>query len=191
LFTSQDNIRAFIERVARAFPNPGTLYLVGECSLVVESVRKFCTEVIIALDVDAEYVGLLTRAVDEAAREVELTVCIEHPETVIPLPDSARGGERRVSGLADDTFGPLRIRHFDPYSVAIRFIARGDQPDYDLALALLTMGWIDIGILREKVDALLDSFSFDTIQQDPAEFRRKFKGLNQMWIAQHSNSDAA
>jgi len=42
-------------------------------------------------------------------------------------------------------------------------------------------------ITEEEMDALLaellPKFSMETIQQDPAEFRRKYKGLKQMWRA--------
>ena len=34
-----------------------------------------------------------------------------------------------------------------------------------------------------QLGELLPRFSADTIQQDPSEFRRKYKGLGQMWHA--------
>ena len=38
----------------------------------------------------------------------------------------------------------LALYHFDPYSVAFRFIARGDEPDYHLVLTYLQHGWMPV-----------------------------------------------
>jgi hypothetical protein len=75
------------------------------------------------------------------------------------------------------------VYHFDPYSVAFRFIARGDEPDYHLVLSFLEHGWIRMDEMDALLSGLLPRFSFETIQQDPAEFRRRYKGLRQMWLA--------
>jgi hypothetical protein len=158
------------------------LFLVGEASLVIEGISDYCTEVIVAADVPEQKRSELCQVIDSSASEVGLAVAIEHPAEVIPLPLNAGNRNRKVSGF-DDADSRLRIRHFDPYSVAIRFIARGDEPDYHLVLAMLEAEWITMKELEDEVATLLPRFSFETIQQDPAEFRRKFKGLRQMWGA--------
>ena len=42
--------------------------------------------------------------------------------------------------------------------------------------------------LNASLSALLPRFSAETIQQDPAEFRRKYEGLLQMWRAIQSRT---
>jgi hypothetical protein len=77
----------------------------------------------------------------------------------------------------------LEVLGFDPVSVAVRLVARGDEPDYRTVLALLRHGWLTMGDLESALAEVLPRFSEERIQQDPAEFRRKFKGLQQMWRA--------
>ncbi|MGQ0605151.1 MAG: hypothetical protein ACT4QE_26035, partial [Anaerolineales bacterium] len=80
-------------------------------------------------------------------------------------------------------FGELQVYHFDPYSVAFRLIARGDEPDYHAVIAYLQPDWLTVGEMDALLADLLPRFTSETIQQDPAEFRRKYKGLLQMWRA--------
>lgn len=180
MFASKTTISNFLSDVVESFPHEGTLYLVGESSLVVEGKRAYCSEIIVAPEIQDAERALFRRTVDTAASSAGIAVAIEHPGDVIPLPERALARSRQVTGSADAGH-PLRVRHFDPYTTAIRFIARGDEPDYDLVVAFLEMGWIDMDSLQGEIRGLLPRFSFETIQQDPAEFRRKFKGLTQIW----------
>lgn len=179
MFAFKKTLERFLFEVTDRYTDDAVLYLVGECSLVIEGHRSFCSEVIVTSDVSVEKQASFRAAVDAAAALVGLAVAIEDPGDVIPLPEQARVRSRAVTGFDAHATG-LRIRHFDPYTTAIRFIARGDQPDYDLVVALQEMGWINMAALEEEIQLLLPRFSFDTIQQDPAEFRRKFKGLTQI-----------
>jgi hypothetical protein len=54
------------------------------------------------------------------------------------------------------------------------------SPDYHLVLTFLDHGWLTLEEMESRLTALLPRFSMQTIQQDPAEFRRKYKGLLQM-----------
>jgi hypothetical protein len=183
MFASKESIASLLDGVRSNFLKPGDLYLVGESSLVVEGIGDFCNEVILAYEVAQSESAALREVVDRAGQAEGLTVSIEHPADVIPLPADTSSRSRLVSGFEDNPSYPLRIRHYDPYSVAIRFIARGDEPDYMLALSLLENGWISMDQFEHEIQALLPRFSYDTIQQDPAEFRRKLKGLFQMYNA--------
>ena len=62
-------------------------------------------------------------------------------------------------------------------------MARGDEPDYHLVLTYLEHGWMTVEEMQERLSALLPRLTAETIQQDPAELRRKYKGLLQMWEA--------
>ncbi len=102
----------------------------------------------------------------------------ESPGDVIPLP---AGHEARLRPAGK--FGKLGVYHFDPYSVAFRLIARGDEPDYHAVIAFLRHGWLTVDEMNALLADRLPQFTNETIQQDPAEFRRKLKGLLQMWRA--------
>ena len=122
------------------------------------------------------------RAVDEVREALALDVQEESPGDVIPLPDGHIARRRpalprRPGGRVQH----LQVYHFDPYSTAFRYLARGDEADYRLVLAFLKHGWITVPEMEARLEGLLPRFTSETIQQDPAEFRRKYKGLLQMW----------
>ncbi len=127
------------------------------------------------------------QAFEETVRNVrsqlDVEVLDESPADIIPLPIGHEQRARPVGTYSAEASDNLQIYHFDPYSVAFRFMARGDEQDYQLVLNFLQHEWLTL----EKMDAmlyeLLPRFTFETIQQDPAEFRRKYKGLLQMWRA--------
>lgn len=175
---NQKIIYEFLTRLDSAFGRPARIYLIGETSQVWEGWRQWTSQFEFAAEMVREDRAVFVNAVESARKALGIEVLEEHPGDLIPLPDGYRERARPVRGDFD---GKLKIYHFDPYSVAFRFIARGDEPDYHITLMYLQQGWIT----EEKIDALLTEllpkFSMETIQQDPAEFRRKYKGLKQMW----------
>ena len=81
------------------------------------------------------------------------------------------------------TGNALELRHFDPYSVVLRLIARGDEPDYVAALEYVLHGWVEPARLESLLGEVVPRMTNQTLAQDPAEFRRKFKGLRQLYLA--------
>ena len=59
-------------------------------------------------------------------------------------------------------------------------MARGDEPDYVVALEYLKRGWVELAHLETLLADVLPRFTNETLAQDPAEFRRKFRGLRQL-----------
>jgi hypothetical protein len=174
---------------------PATVCLVGEASLVLEEWREWTDRVVWAAEpVDGP---ALEPAFAAAAAERGVEVLREHPGDVVPLPAGFAEGARPASewrppGSRAASAGPwLRVLHFDPCSVALRLIARGDEPDYHVVLALLEHGLLSLDDVDRELAVLLPRFSSRTIQQDPAEFRRKYKGLRQMWRARSAGSRPA
>lgn len=163
----------YLRRLSHAYGEAATVDLIGETSQVYESWRRWTSKIELASDASSPSRFATVR--DELTADMDLHVIDEFPGELIPLPD---GYQQRSRPIA--VFGDLAIRHFDPYATAFRFIARGDEPDYHLVLAYVRHGWIDLEEMDERLEALLPQFSMDTIQQDPAEFRRKYKGLLQM-----------
>jgi hypothetical protein len=177
---NQKIIAEFFTRLDVAFARPARLYLIGETTQVWEGWRQWTSQFEFTAEIKRENRAAFESAVENVRETLGIEVLEEHPGELIPLPD----GYRDRSRSASEEFGKgLKIYHFDPYSVAFRFIARGDEPDYHIALMYLDHGWVT----EEKMDmllaGLLPKFSMETIQQDPAEFRRKYKGLKQMWRA--------
>lgn len=170
-------VAAFLARLDETFAQPGRLYLVGETTQVFEGWRPWTPRLEFAVEVAPEHRAAFDRAVREVQRGLGIEVLEESPADLIPLPDGYEGRARPVGSAAA---ARLRAYHFDPYSVALRYIARGDEPDYHLVLLFLRHGWVELDEMDRLLADLLPRFTSETIQQDPAEFRRKYKGLLQM-----------
>jgi hypothetical protein len=156
---------------------PGTrLYLVGATSHLAEGWRARVARFDLAMGGAADAV---VAAVEAAAAALGFPVTWESPADVIPLPAGWEARARPVPvALAEG--GPPEILHFDPYSVVLRLVARGDEPDYLAALEYLRHGWVERERLEAALAEVLPRCTRETLAQDPAEFRRKFKGLRQL-----------
>ena len=163
----------FLRRLDAQVSGGTRFYLVGESSLVLEGWREWTDQIIYALD-GADERSVIKRL----SKELELPVLHEPPHEIVPLPN---GWERRARPWDAADLTRLSVLHFDPYSTAFRLIARGDEPDYFVVIAFLEHGWIELEEMDRKLADLLPQFTAETIQQDPAEFRRKYKGLRQLW----------
>lgn len=159
---------------------PARVYLVAGTSHLAEGWRSRVPQVELAGD--ATTPGL-EAAVRDAATDLGCPVVWESPADVIPLPagweERARPLEAPLDGVAD----PFAVAHFDPYSVVLRLVARGDEPDYLAALEYLERGWVALPRLETLLAEVLPRFTSRTLAQDPAEFRRKFKGLRQVFLS--------
>lgn len=180
-YVTHTNVVDFLTRLDTAFARSGRIYLVGETTQVFEKWRDFTTQIEFASDIAPGDRESFARSIADLERELRIPVIHESPGDRIPLPDGHESRARRANG--SDFLEHLSLYHFDPYSVAFRFIARGDEPDYHILLTLLERGWVTEEEMDAKLSALLPRFTERTIQQDPAEFRRKYKGMLQMWRA--------
>lgn len=170
----REGLAELLACVDRRHGGPGRLYLLGETSQLYAGLRDWTTQV----EVSPEDGGL-TRALALVCEELRVPLVEEFPGDLIPLPEGYRERARPAGRLG----GGLELLHFDPYSMAYRYIARGDEPDYHVVLVWLGAGWLAMETMDSLLQALLPRFADETIRQDPAEFRRKYKGLRQMWRA--------
>ncbi len=178
----------FLSKLSGNYNKAGNIYLVGETSLLFEGWRNWIERIEIASEINPEDKPAFSDALKRTQAQFIGEVIDESPGDYIPLPDGYRERAIRAEKMIYFNDGSLKqnklkFLHFDPYSVAFRFIARGDEPDYHLALAYLQHGWISIEKMESLLVNLLPQFTRETIQQDSAEFRRKYKGLLQMWLA--------
>jgi hypothetical protein len=180
---------ALVEEAARilaARPAPAenalTLSLVAATSHLAEGWREVVPRLELAGQAPVE------AAVKAAAGARGLSVVWESPADVIPLPDG--WAERSRPALHVPAGLPFTVRHFDPYSVVLRLVARGDEPDYVTALEYVRRGWVAVGQLESLLADVLPRFTRATLAQDPAEFRRKFRGLRQLAVREAAGAGA-
>lgn len=176
MLVTPEILREYLAAVVARFRHPGRLFLVGETSQVFAELRNWTEMVEVAGEVAEEHAAELSKVLTAVAEGMGIELYEESPGDVIPLPD---GYEDRHIPI-DSFGGSLQLMHFDPYSVSYRFIARGDEPDYHLVLVYLNHEWVTKDELDSRLDDLLPRFTNETIHQDPAEFRRRYKGLGQM-----------
>lgn len=168
---------ALIRAARHGVTAPSRLYLVGATSHLLEGWRDRVSALELAgVTGDFELMG----AVRSAAVALGLRIAWESPAEVIPLPEGWEERSRAVAAGVIEPAGHLNVRHFDPYSVVLRLVARGDEGDYLVALEYLRRGWIERDRLEELHAEVVPRFTRATLAQDPAEFRRKFSGLRQL-----------
>ncbi len=185
-YVDRPTLEVFLARLGASFARSGRLYLIGETSHVFEGWRERTEPLTFAADIAPADRPAFEEAVRSLQAQLGIALLEESPGDVIPLP-AGHTARARPAGK----FGDLDVYHFDPYSVAFRLIARGDESDYHAVLAYLQRGWLAVDEMNALLAGLLPQFTSDTIQQDPAEFRRKFKGLLQMWRATQAREPEA
>lgn len=178
-----EEITSFFSKIDGRFEESGVVYLIGETTQVVEGWKRFTDVIEFCSAVDALNREEFKRVVLDVAAEMRIRVVDEYPGEVVPLPEGHDARHRPLSSTGWTKGFRLNVLHFDPYSVSYRFIARGGENDYQLVLSYLENEWVEEQVLTDRLERLLPSFSFETIQQDPAEFRRRYGGLLQMWQA--------
>lgn len=177
-------LQSLVDALRDTVTQPGRLFLIGETSQLAEDWRPRVSQLLLTSGGDDGAREATTAAVQTAASRLGMRIVWESPEDVVPLPDGADQRHRATEHTWSIHGGIFEILHYDPYSVICRGIARGDEPDYHTALAYLEHGWVTEARLVELFEGLIPRLSAESIAQDPAEFRRKLKGLLQMWRAQ-------
>lgn len=171
-------IAAVQQRVAA----PARLYLVSRTSHLAEG---WCDRVPAFELAGDGSVAELGEAVREESRALGVDLVWESPADVIPLPVGWEERSRSAMIGQGGTGNALELRHFDPYSVVLRLIARGDEPDYVAALEYVLHEWVEPARLESLLTEVVPRMTNQTLAQDPAEFRRKFKGLRQLYRRSH------
>jgi hypothetical protein len=176
-------LETLIAAVRQRVAAPARLYLVSRTSHLAEG---WCDRVP-AFELAGDAGGAeLGEAVREAGRALEVDLVWESPADVIPLPVGWEERSRPAMIGQRGTRNALELRHFDPYSVVLRLIARGDEPDYVAALQFVLHGWVEPARLESLLGEVVPRMTSETLAQDPAEFRRKFKGLRQLYLRSHA-----
>jgi hypothetical protein len=184
-FINREKLLNFIRKLFQTFNGSGDVYLIGETTQLFEGWRAWVDEIEFTSEIPPEDKADFSESIKKCSFELNSKIVNESLADIIPLPQGFQDRMRQIKGinqlgLISET-NKLKLFHYDPYSVAFRFIARGDEEDYQLVINYLKHGWLTVEKMDSLLSELLPHFSFETIQQDPAEFRRKYKGLQQIW----------
>ena len=176
-------LTTLVAAVRRSVAAPARLYLVSRTSHLAEGWCDRVPAFELAGDAGSADLG---EAVREAGRALGVDLVWESPADVIPLPVGWEERSRPAMIGQGGTGNALELRHFDPYSVVLRLIARGDEPDYVAALEYVLHKWVEPARLEGLLGEVVPRMTNETLAQDPAEFRRKFKGLRQLYLRSHA-----
>ena len=162
------------------------IFLVGETSQLIEGWQRWNTQIDFFSEVDSSARESFDSVVDAVSSRTGIEAIDEFPGDVVPLPAAYDSRSRPLSDSSWCQGLGMTFEHFDPYSVCYRYLMRGTETDYDLILRFLEKSWVTESELDVRLEKLLPELTFETIQQDPAELRRRYAGLKQMWRARQA-----
>jgi hypothetical protein len=137
----------FLEALGARARGPGTVFLVGGATAVLEGWRASTIDVDVKLDPEpAGAFEAIARLKDELSINVELA----SPDLFLPPLPGWRERSRPVG-----RFGRIDVRHYDPYSQALAKIERGHDRDRADVASMLDRGLVEPERLRELCRAIV------------------------------------
>ncbi|MXX24696.1 MAG: hypothetical protein F4Z82_04505 [Caldilineaceae bacterium SB0668_bin_21] len=149
----------------------------GGTTLVYEGLRQQTLDIDISFEVDDRDHGAFIEAVRDLKERLALNIEEASPADFIPLPSGYRERSPFIG-----RYGQLEVFHFDLYSTALSKIERGTEGDLDDVLSLLRNGRMEFADLAGCFEEIMVRYATESIKQDPAEYRRKFDILTDMWL---------
>ena len=149
----------------------------GGTTLVYEGLRQQTLDITISFEVDDHDHSAFVEAVRDLKERLSLNIEEASPADFIPLPSGYRERSPFIG-----RYGQLEVFHFDLYSTALSKIERGTEGDLDDVLSLLRNGRIEFAVLAGYFEEIMVRYATESIKQDPAEYRRKFDILTDMWL---------
>jgi hypothetical protein len=144
--TNADRVRRLLERLGALCRGPGTIYLTGGATAVLEGWRD--TTIDVDLKLDPEPLG----AFDAIARlkdELDINVELAAPDQFIP---PLRGWRERSRYIG--SWGEVDFYHYDPYAQALAKIERGHARDLSDARELVARGLVDVEALSARFEEI-------------------------------------
>jgi len=136
-----DRLRRFIDALGRASMGPGTVFLTGGATAVLEGWRESTVDV--DLKLDPEPPGAF-EAIARLKDELDVNVELAAPDQFIP----ALAGWRDRSQLVAEVAGVV-FRHYDYYAQALAKLERGHGRDISDVEAMVERGLVDVDRLLE------------------------------------------
>lgn len=141
-----DRLRRVLEALGRACRGPGTLYLTGGATALLEGWRAATIDVDVRLDPEPE--GVFA-AIARIKQELEVNIELASPADFLPELADWRAQSRFVG-----RFGALEVRHYDLRAQALAKLVRGFERDLADVRAMLERGLIDCPGLRSALQEM-------------------------------------
>ncbi len=174
----RQRIEHFLHRLGERYRGRGRLYLVGGTTDVFEGLRTRTLDIDLTFEVAPADESALVQAIRELKDLLSVNVEQVSPADFIPLPAGYRDRCEFIG-----RFGELDVFHFDLYSTALSKIERGTEQDFADVRALLDARRVEWGALESRFQEILAQFGARSLRQDPEEFEKNFRALEEMWRA--------
>lgn len=135
-----DRLRRVLEALGRACRGPGTLYLTGGATALLEGWRTATIDVDVKLDPEPQ--GVFA-AIARIKQELEVNIELASPADFLPELADWRARSRFVG-----RFGALEVRHYDFRAQALAKLVRGFERDLADVHAMLDRALVDCASLR-------------------------------------------
>jgi len=138
-----DRLRQVLAAFGRACRGPGTLYLTGGATALLEGWRESTVDVDLKLDPEPD--GAFA-AIARIKEELGVNVELASPADFLPELADWRARSRFV-----DRFGLVEVRHYDFRAQALAKLSRGFERDLADVRAMLERGLVGSGALRDAL----------------------------------------
>jgi hypothetical protein len=135
-----ERLRAVLRALGRACRGPGTIYVTGGATALLEGWRNATVDLDLKLDPEPE--GAF-EAIARIKEEHQVNVELASPDQFLPELSDWRERSPLV-----DRFGPIEVRHYDLRAQALSKLARGFERDEGDVKAMLERGLIRCDELR-------------------------------------------
>jgi hypothetical protein len=144
--TTLVRLREFLAHLGRTTRTPGTVYLVGGATAVMEGWRDSTVDIDLKLDPESNDI---LHAIADLKERLDVNVELASPDLFIPV--APRWSERSPWV---GRFGVLDVRHFDPVAQALAKLERGHDRDISDVRAMLSLGLVTPEGLRSAFAAI-------------------------------------
>lgn len=135
-----ERLNRFLESLGRACSGPGTLYLMGGATALLEGWRASMVDIDIRLDSEPEGVFAAIARIKE---ELDVNIELASPSDFLPELSDWRSQSRLVG-----RFGAIEVRHYDFRAQALAKLARGFERDVADVRAMLDRKLVSCTALR-------------------------------------------
>jgi hypothetical protein len=144
--TTATRLREFLTRLGGSTRTPGTVYLVGGATAVMEGWRDSTVDIDLKLVPDSDE---LLRAIADLKQRLDVNVELASPDLFIPVDP---GWSDRSPWVG--RFGPLDVRHFDLTYQALAKLERGHDRDLLDVRAMVARRLVSPESIRTAYEAI-------------------------------------
>jgi len=171
-------LEAFMKEVGKRFRgNRARVHLVGGCVLVHDGLKAATVDIDLDIrETPPQDQGELLGILRDLKKELDLNIEEAAPPDFIPVP---AGASDRAGFIG--TYGRVDFYRYDPYSVALAKIERGQERDFEDVATMIGAGSIEWHVLETCYHEVLPLVPEKGLKGDAEKFARHFEEARSRW----------